>query len=170
MPRIQNVVHIDATPHEVYEVLTDTAYIIKIYRDAVSVVADPPGRSVVGQKYHLVARVGRRKVDIYLEVVELVPDKKVVTIQQPGGIFNSFWQCTTLEARGGKTEAKTLVEYELSLGYIGQALNAILVEKLVRENLTASMNTVKELSELVPMPKAGYVENKDHPAGPSRAS
>ncbi len=152
MPRIHSVTEIDASPQAVYEVLTNTAYIIKIFRDAISVDVDPPGRSVVGQKYHMVGKAGRRKFDINLEVTELVPDKKVVTMQRPGGIFNSFWQCTTLEPRGGKTEAKTIFEYELSLGYIGRALNVILVKRLISENLEAYSKMVKELSELIPLP------------------
>jgi len=152
LPRVHSVTEIDASPQAVYEVLTNTAYILKLFRDAVSVGVDPPGRSVVGQKYHLVGKAGRRKFDINLEVTELVPDKKVVTMQRPGGIFNSFWQCTTLEPRGGRTEAKTIFEYELSLGYIGRALNVILVKRLIAENLDAYSRMVKELSELIPLP------------------
>jgi hypothetical protein len=152
LPKIQSVVQIDATARGVYEVLTNTAYIIKMFRDAVSVEVDPPGRSVVGQKHRVVARAGRRKFEMNFEVTELVPDRKVVTMQLPGGIFNSFWQCTTLQPRGRKTEARTIFEYELSLGYIGRALNVVLVKKLISENLEAYSKTVKELSELVPLP------------------
>jgi hypothetical protein len=151
LEKIQSVVEIAATPEVVYDTLTNTSYIIKIFRDAVSVDIDPPGRSVVGQRYHLVGKAGRRKIDINLEVVELVPNSKVVTAQRPGGIFNSFRQTTILEARGGMTEARTTFEYELSLGYIGKVLNAILVERLIRENLEAYSTAVKELSELLPL-------------------
>ena len=149
---LRSVVEISATPKQVYDVLTNTSYIIKIFRDAVSVEVDPPGRSVLGQKYHLVSAAGRRKIDIFLEVTELVPDQKVVTTQRPGGLFKSFRQCTTLLERPGGTVAETTFEYELSLGYIGRVLNSVLVEKLIRENLSSYSTAVKSLAELVPLP------------------
>jgi len=152
LTKIQSVVEIDATPEVVYGVLTNTSYIIKIFRDAVSVDVDPPGPSVVGQKYHLVSRAGRRKIDIYLEVKELVPNKKVVTVQRPGGIFKSFRQITQLGQRPGMTLAETTFDYELSLGYIGKVLNAVLVEKLIWENLTHYSEMVRSLAELLPLP------------------
>lgn len=162
LPILRSVIEIDAPPATVYDVLTNTAYIIKIFRDAVSVEIDPPGRSVVGQKYHLLAKAGRRKIDIYLEVVELVPNKKVVTVQRPGGIFNAFQQVTTLEERGGKTEARTTFDYDLSLGYIGVILNAVVVEKLIRENLESYSSTIKELSELIPLPPPGAAGDEEN--------
>lgn len=136
----------------VWEVLTDTSYIVKLFRDAVMVTADPPGRSQVGQKYHLVGKAGRRRVEFFLEVTELVPESVVVTRQLPGGLFKRFMQKTVLEADAGMTRAVTVFDYELSLSYIGKALNIILVERLVKDNLISYSNTLKELSELLPLP------------------
>lgn len=152
---VHSVVQIAATPRTVYETLTNTSYIIKIFRDAVSVQVDPPGNSVVGQKYHLISKAGRRKVDIYLRVIELVPERKVVTVQDAGGIFKEFRQTTILEPRGRMTEARTSFEYTLSLGYIGKVLNVILVENLIKQNLEHYSAAVKELSELLPIGPTG---------------
>jgi hypothetical protein len=151
LTKLRSVVEISASPQQVYETLTNTGYIIKIFRDAVSVDIDPPGRSAVGQKYHLVSKAGRRKIDIFLEVTELVPDAKVVTVQRPGGIFKSFRQCTMLQERPSGTVAETTFEYELSLGYIWKVLNTVLVERLISENLNSYSTAVKELSELIPL-------------------
>jgi carbon monoxide dehydrogenase subunit G len=160
--KIQSVVEIAATPEAVFDVLTNPAYITKIIPDAISAEVDPPGRSAVGQRCHLVAKAERRKIDIFWEVIEVIPNRKVVSIQRPGGIFNSFWQATTLEPRGGKTEAKTIFEYELSLGYIGKVLNVVLAEKLISENLAAYSSMVKELSELIPLrPPSGPKSPRD---------
>ena len=139
----------------VWDVLTDTAYIVKLFRDAVMVTVDPPGRSFVGQKYHLIGKAGRRKVDILLQVTELIPKNTIVTRQRPGGLFKSFQQMTFLEHDSGMTRARTFFDYELSIGYIGRALNVILVERLVRDNLTSYSSTLKELSELLPLPVHG---------------
>jgi hypothetical protein len=152
MPKVESVVEIDAPTDKVWDILTDTAYIVKLFRDAVGVTVDPPGRSFVGQKYHLIGKVGRRRIEIFLQVAELVPKTKVVTTQSPGGLFKSFRQETLLRPGAGVTVAKTTFEYELSLGYIGRVLNRILVERLVGDNLTSYSGTLKELSELLPLP------------------
>ena len=154
MTKVQSVVEIDAPIDTIWDVLTDTSYIVKLFRDAVAVKVDPPGRSFVGQKYHLIGKVGRRRIEIFLQVSELVAKSKVVTVHTPGGLFKSFQQETLLHPGVGATVAKTTFEYELSLGYVGKVLNQILVERLVRDNLTSYSNTLKELSELLPLPVA----------------
>jgi hypothetical protein len=151
MPRVESNVDIDASLDVVWDILTDTSKIIKLFRDAVSVTVDPPGRSAVGQKYHLVGKAGRRRIEIFLEVTELVPKASVVTKQRPGGLFRSFRQVTSLEPHGSKTRAYTMFDYELARGYLGKALNLIFVQRLVKDNLTSYSHTLKELSELLPL-------------------
>jgi hypothetical protein len=155
MTRIESVVEIDAPMDVVWDILTDSSYIVKLFRDAVMVTAEPPGRSKVGQKYHLIGKAGRRRVEFFLEVTELVPKTTVVTRQRPGGLFKSFMQRTDLSHSAGMTRSHTVFEYEIALGYIGKALNAILVERLVRDNLTSYSATLKDLSELLPLPLPG---------------
>ena len=128
---------------------------MKLFRDAVMVTVDKPGRSFVGQKYDLIAKAGRRRVGILLEVVELVPETLLVARQRPGGLFKSFEQRTILNHSAGMTEARTVFQYEISLGYIGKALNATLVQRLVRDNLSSYSSMLKELSELLPLPVSG---------------
>jgi uncharacterized protein YndB with AHSA1/START domain len=152
MTRIESVVQIEAPVETVWDILTDSSYIVKLFRDAVMVTADPPGRSVVGQRYHLIGKAGRRKVEFFLEVTELVPESTVVTRQRPGGLFRRFMQRTVLERSADATRASTVFDYELALGYLGKVLNVVLVERLVRDNLTAYSQTLKELSELLPLP------------------
>jgi uncharacterized membrane protein len=151
MTRVESTVEIDAPADVVWDVLTDTSYIIKLFRDAVSVTVDPPGRSAVGQKYHLIGKAGRRRVEIFLQVTEIVPKAAIVTKQRPGGLFRFFRQQTSLEPHGRKTRAHTVFDYELARGYIGKALNLIFVQRLVKDNLASYSNTLKELSELLPL-------------------
>ena len=154
MTKLENVTEIAAPVDAVWDVLTDTSYIVKLFQDAISVTIDPPGRSALGQKYHVLGKAGRRKVDIYLELVELVPKKRIANIQRPGGLFKSFKQLTLVEPKGNGTEVETSFDYELSMGYIGRALNLVLVERLVRDNLDGYAKTLKEIAELVPLPAA----------------
>jgi carbon monoxide dehydrogenase subunit G len=153
LEKVHSVVEIAATPETVYATLTNTSYIIKIFRDAVSVDIDPPGNSVVGQRYHLVGKAGRRKLDIYLEVAELVPNRKVITVQRPGGLFKSFESAIVLDAEGEGTSVLTSFDYELSMGYLGKVFNMVLLERLVSDNLKAYSRNLKEICELLPLPK-----------------
>ncbi len=151
MTRVESTVEIDAPLEAVWDVLTDTSYIIKLFRDAVSVTVDPPGRAEAGQKHNIVGKAGRRRVEILLEVTEVVPKTTFATKQQPGGLFRTFRQQTTLVPHGRKTEARTVFDYELARGYIGKALSLILVQRLVKDNLRSYSLALKELSELLPL-------------------
>ena len=153
MTKLESVVTIEATTDAVWDVLTDTSYIVKLFRDAVAVKVDPPGRSFVGQKYDLIGKVGRRRIEIFLQVTELEPKTKVVTTHTPGGLFKSFRQHTILHPGPGVTVAQTTFEYELSLGYVGKVLNPLVLERLVRDNLKSYAHNLKEISELLPLPQ-----------------
>jgi len=152
VPRIESAVNIEAPTSVVWGILADSAYVPKLFRDAVRVEASPPGRSAVGQSYDLTAKVGRIRTHVFLEVVEVEPGVSIATRQKPGGLFRSFRQRTVLEPTRLGTRARTVFEYELSRGYLGQVLNAIVVERLVKDNLRSYSYTLKELSELLPPP------------------
>lgn len=143
---------VNASLKTVWDVLMDSSYVPKLYPDVISVEADPPGTNVLGQKFHIVGRAGRRKLEIFAETTELVPQKKVVTRQRPGGLFKSFESVVILEANSARTAAKISFEYELSLGYLGKVFNLVLLERLVSDNLKAYTKNLKEVCELLPLP------------------
>ncbi|MGA2666317.1 MAG: SRPBCC family protein [Nitrososphaerales archaeon] len=154
MTKIESDVQIEAPVEAVWDILSDTSYIVKLFRDAVTVAVDRPGRSYVGQKYHLIGKAARRKIEVNLVVVEVEPGTKVVTKQTPGGLFRTFKQSTTLEPAHGGTMARTTFEYELSAGYLGKVLNRVLIQTMVKDNLASYSSTLKDLSELLPFPTA----------------
>jgi hypothetical protein len=43
-------------------------------------------------------------------------------------------------------------EYEYAMGLVGKVLNAVLIERLLRDNLNAYAANLKEICELLPMP------------------
>jgi hypothetical protein len=151
MTKIQMVTIMQASTATIWDILTDSSYVPKLFPDVVGVVVDPPGRNFVGQKFHLIGRAGRRRLDIFAETIELVTEKKVLTRNRPGGLFKSAEHMVLLDPRGPNTEVKTSFQYELSMGYLGQVFNIVILERLVSDNLKAYTHNLKEICELVPI-------------------
>lgn len=137
----------------VWNVLMEPAYIPKLYPNVITCEVDPPGRNRLGQKFHIVGRAGKRKVEIFSETVELVEEKRAVNKQLPGGLFKSFNQVVTIEDKGMGTMVHTTFEYELSMGYIGKIFNLVLLERLVTDNLKVYNSALKDICELIPLPE-----------------
>jgi len=129
----------------------DSSYIPKLYPDVISVEVDPPGRNIVGQKFHILGKAGKRRLEIYAETAELVNGKKVLSRNRPGGLFKSFESEILLDSKGAVTEVKTSFEYELSMGYLGKVFNMMLLERLVTDNLKAYTRNLKDICELSPL-------------------
>jgi hypothetical protein len=142
---------VHAPPTAVWDVLMDPDYVPKLYPDVISVVADPPGRTVVGQKFHITGKAGRRRLEIFAESIELVPEKKLVTRNLPGGLFKSFESVVLLEGKGATTDVRVTFQYELSQGYLGRVFNVLLLERLVKDNLKSYTHNLKDISELMPV-------------------
>jgi carbon monoxide dehydrogenase subunit G len=152
MQKIEHIIEITASPDAVWEILTDSSYLPKLYPDALSTQVDPPGRSHVGQMYTTLSRVGRRKVEVLSELTQLEPKSKLVTRSRQGGIFKFFEQSVTMQPSGSGTRVRMTFEYEYAMGLVGKVLNAVLIERLLRDNLDAYAANLKEICELLPMP------------------
>jgi hypothetical protein len=135
----------------VWDVLMESSYIPKLYPDVVAVRVDPAGRNAVGQKFHIVGKAGKRKLEIFAETTELVDERKLVTRNRPGGLFKSFESVILLDPRSTVTEVKTSFEYELSMGYLGKVFNMMLLERLVMDNLKGYTRNLKGVCELLPL-------------------
>lgn len=152
MQTVEHIIEIAAHPDVVWGVLTDPSYLPKLYPDALSTQIDPPGRSFVGQRYTTVGRVGRRRVTILSEVVELEPGKRLVTNSRQGSIFKSFRQVVTMAPAGKGTKVRMTFDYEYTIGIVGKVLNAVLIERLVRDNMRAYSRHLREICELEDLP------------------
>jgi hypothetical protein len=152
MTKVQLIFEVHASGPVVWNVLVDPLYLSKLYPDVLSAEVEPPGRNFVGQKTHMIARAGRRRIEIYGETVELVTEKKIVSRNRPGGLFKSFESVIMLRPKGTGTEVMASFEYELSMGYLGRVFNVVMLERSVTDNLTAYSRNLKEFCELVPLP------------------
>lgn len=146
------MVHVDAPVSAVWRILTEPSYISKLYPDAITVEVDRPGPARVGQSYKIIGKAGRRRLEILVQVAEVTPERTIVTKNRPGGLFGAFEQTIHLEPTPGGSTVRLKYDYEVSWGYIGKALNSVLIERLVRDNVAAYGQNLKQIAELLPMP------------------
>jgi carbon monoxide dehydrogenase subunit G len=146
------VSQVQATVPMIWDILTDPAYLPKLYPNVITIETDRPGRNLVGTKTHLVLMAGRRRMEVFAETVELVTERKMRIRNRPGGLFASFESVIFLEPKGDSTELRMSFDYELSMGYLGKLFNLIMMERLVTDNLKSYMRNLKEISELIPVP------------------
>ena len=150
MPSVEKSIEISAPVEAVWKIAADSANLTKLYPDAIAIETDPPGLIRVGQKGHMITKIGGRKTDVFYECSELIENKKASFVQRPGGLFTSFQITSTFEPtkKGNKTVATQKLDYELSLGYLGKVLNKIMVDRSIRKNINGFLANLKEISEL----------------------
>lgn len=153
MTKVQKVSLVNAPVSSVWSVLMDPAYTPKLYPDVISLEMNPPGPAAVGQTFHTLIKVGRRKIEIFAETVEVETEEKVVVRGRPGGLFESFERVVLLEPKGSDTLVRANFEFELSMGYLGNVFNPLVVERLVKDNLKSYAANLKNISELLPLPQ-----------------
>jgi len=153
MPTVEKTVEISAPLESVWKIAADSTNLTKLYPDAISIEADPPGFVTVGQKGHMVTKIGGRKTDVFYECTEIIENKKASFTQRPGGLFNSFLITSSFEpTKKGKTLATQKLDYELSMGYLGRVLNKLVVDRSIRKNVNGFLVNLKEIAELKDVP------------------
>lgn len=153
MGRVEQTVEISATPETVWSILSDPTSIPKLIPDVISNEVDPAGTLTVGQKGHLIGKMAGRKVEFFTEATEVVPNKKLVITQRPGGLFKAFSNTVTLEPTKKGTRSTQTFQYEVSMGYLGKVLSSLVVSRFVNKNARAYLRNLKEIAELKEMPK-----------------
>jgi carbon monoxide dehydrogenase subunit G len=153
MPTVQRSIETAASPETVWSIISDPTLVPKVYPDAVSITSTPPGMAQVGQKNEIVAKVGGRRTHMTTETDEVVPNKKLVFHQIPGGLMKTFVNTTTLEPSKKGTRLTIKTEYEASAGYLGKALSVLFVNRVAKKNLQVSADNIKELAELKELPQ-----------------
>jgi uncharacterized protein YndB with AHSA1/START domain len=152
MPTVEQTVDIAAPLETVWNIVADPTLVPKLVPDIISNESEPAGMVTVGQKGHAVGKIGGRRTEFFTEVAEVVPKKKIVLSQRPGGLFKTFSNTLTLEPTKKGTRATQEFRYEASMGYLGKALSTLLVNRTINKNAKAFLVNVKELAELRELP------------------
>jgi len=87
------------------------------------------------------------KVETFTEIAELEPSKKLVFRQTRAGFLKSFTQLITLEPIESGTKVTQSGEYEVSMGYLGNILNKLMVNRAIGKNFDVFLKSLKELAE-----------------------
>ncbi len=152
MPKIEGSIEVSAPPEIVWRILADRENEFKFYPALKSHEIDPPGLAVLGQKSHGISKIGGMKVETFTEIAELEPNKKLVFRGRPGGMLKSFIQTVTLEPTERGTTVRQIGEIEVSMGYLGNILGKLVVNRTIRKNLDVFLKSLKELAELKESP------------------
>jgi hypothetical protein len=148
MRTVHETVLVQATPAAVWEVLVDPYFTPKLYPDLLNISAEPPGRSVVGQKRTVAGKAGKRLIEFRTEVVALVPLKRFELTGREGGAFESLSEVIELaEAKGGTQLTVTFV-FKVSESYFGPQFDVLTLEQMAVRNQEVYIKNLKELSEL----------------------
>ncbi len=153
MPIFEQTVDIAAPVETVWSIIADPTLFPKLVPDIISNTAEPPGMATVGQKFHSVGKIGGRRAELFSEITEVVPKKKIVRTGRPGGLLKTSSNTLTLEPSKIGTRVNQKLEFEPSLGYLGKAITAVFANRTFKKNAKAYIANLKELAELKELPK-----------------
>lgn len=151
MPKVEKELLIAAAPETIWEILSDPHHVPKLYPDMLSIQFEPHTVAVVGQKRTLRGKIGKRLIEFKTQVVEVVPDRRLVITGRRGGAFEEFHQVVELSREGDKTKVKTLYEFKISEAYFGPDFSIPILEQAAIENQDVYLLKMRELAELEPV-------------------
>jgi carbon monoxide dehydrogenase subunit G len=147
MPTIRGTVEISASPERVWNIIANPANLPRLAPYVLSSEFDPPGLMTKGAKGHAIGMMAGRKVDVYAEVAEAEPNKKLSLKQRPGGVLKFLSTTITLEPTEKGTLAKEEFQFEVSMGALGKALSALVIERSIRKNAGEYLQNLKKIAE-----------------------
>ncbi|MGD0638504.1 MAG: SRPBCC family protein [Nitrososphaerales archaeon] len=152
MTRVEDLVEILSPARTVWEVLTDASYLPKLYPDLMTSEIHPPGTLKVGSYMKALAKLGKVRVEVDVEVTRADPQVCFATRQKPGGLFKTFSQVVLLEPMGQQTKVKVVFDYTLVSEYANTITQEQFLDSRVADNLRWYTRNLKEICELLPLP------------------
>ncbi len=152
MTRVEDTVEILSPASTVWAVLTDASYLPKLYPDLMTSEIHPPGTLAVGSYMKALAKLGKIRVEVDLEVTRADPEACFATRQSPGGVFKTFSQVVFLEHMGPLTKVKAVFDYTLVPEYASTFTSEEFLNSRVEVNLRWYTRNLKEICELLPLP------------------
>lgn len=153
LTRLDTSIDIDSPRWSVWAVITDPSYFPKLYLDAISVQLDPPGPVRTGQRCTILGKVGKTRVEVPIQFTTVDRDFCLAHRALPGGLFAKWNQTVTLSPRGLRTIGRVESEYDLAPAYSSKVADIPTWNRVVSRNLLGYLPRVKEICELLSLPR-----------------
>lgn len=146
MAHIERRITIDATPEEVFTVLTDLDRLPDWSTVTVETHDTPEGGLRNGQTFRQTLRILGRTLEADWRVEDLkAPNSVAYTATAPGGGTLRMAQHVHPEGKGSRVELD--LDYDLPGGFAGEALNRAYLERRNEREAEHSLQNLKELVE-----------------------
>jgi uncharacterized protein YndB with AHSA1/START domain len=146
MAHIERTINIDATPEEVFAILTDLDRLPEWSTITVATHDAPEDHLQVGATFRQTLRVLGRNVDCDWRVTEVDRPRKVAyDATAPGGGQLRMAQQVHEDGTGSRVELD--LDYELPGGFLGDAANWAFVERRNEREAEHSLHNLKDLVE-----------------------
>ena len=146
MAHIERSITIDATPEDVFTVLTDLDRLPDWSTVTVETHDTPEGGLRNSQTFRQTLRILGRNVEAEWRVEDLqAPNSIAYTATGPGGAALRMAQHVRAEGNGCRVELD--LDYELPAGFAGAALNRAYLERRNEREVEHSLQNLKELVE-----------------------
>jgi uncharacterized protein YndB with AHSA1/START domain len=141
MPTLEKSVEIDAPPEVVWSIVADPSFVPKLYPHIIAVTPGHSRIASVGKSVTITAKIVGRKMLASLVATEVVPSKRFSYKHLPDGFLDKYLCSIVLEPTKKGTKVTETTEYEAHAG-------KLVVHRLVKENVLASLKNLKEIAEL----------------------
>jgi uncharacterized protein YndB with AHSA1/START domain len=148
MPTLEKSVEIDAPPEVVWSIVADPSFVPKLYPHIIAVTPGHSRIASVGKSVTITAKIVGRKMLASLVATEVVPSKRFSYKHLPDGFLDKYLCSIVLEPTKKGTKVTETTEYEAHAGYLGKTASKLVVHRLVKENVLASLKNLKEIAEL----------------------
>ena len=144
---ITKSIDIDAPVEKVFELLNDPKRVPKYAPGVTSVEDVRQSEQHIGDSFRATYAVLGLHFPMTFTVTGYEQPTKLSTRFEGGMKGTWLWQ---LEPRGNSTHLTTQMEYEMAVGILGKAMNAMLVERMNEKNAEQLLENLKLVSEATP--------------------
>ncbi len=147
MTTIEKSVVVSAPVERVWEAIEDvSSYVSRLEPHTLSFEIVPPGPLSVGQKIHALVAAGKRKFEVFSEVTEVIPGRRMVETHVPNDFFRRMVETVTLEPASNGTLVRFEAEYE-PRGFRAWVLAAIFARRAMERNFATTLSNLKKSFE-----------------------
>ena len=146
MAKINRSTIVDCPPEKVFSVLADVDRLAEFSSMTVA-VRNGPGRPVQsGDRFEQVVKILGKELETEWEAVEIV-EPTLLRFRGSAAAGASATLVERLTAEGGGTRVELDVDYDLPLGILGDAVDALFLERKNEEQAEEILARLKDLCE-----------------------